>query len=510
MQCCGSAQGSSFCELPDPGETNLNLHRFARLLAALALSWSVGSAAAWASPPPARGHAAPKAASNGHGASFQLDAGRFGTVYVYAPSGPPRRTVLFLSGDGGWNQGVVDMAIDLRDDGNLVAGVSVPYYFKKLNESRESCELVGPDLERLSRVVQQRAGLARYEYPYLVGYSSGASLVYAALQQTPKGIFLGGISLGFCADLELAKPLCGGNAFEATAKQKGHGIDMLPVAESNAPWVVLQGDIDQVCSPAEVASFTDRVHGATLVRLPHVGHGFSVPANWLPQFRSGLGSLPADRPAARPGEVGDLPLVEVRAQGPENDEFVVVITGDGGYAGMDQDLAAGFASVGRPTVVLNSLKYFWQAKSPEQVAHDVDRVVRHYLAAWKKSRVILVGYSMGADVLPFALNRMSADTRSAVSAAALIGISDSAVFEFHVTNWLGDPAGQPTAPELAKLEGLRVACVYGAQEQGSVCPRLSPERFRLIELPGGHHFGGDYRAVVRAVLKEAAPGAGER
>ncbi|MCK7500297.1 MAG: hypothetical protein MZW92_65900 [Comamonadaceae bacterium] len=37
-----------------------------------------------------------------------LAFGRFGTVAVHAPAGPPRQVVLFVSDDGGWNPGVID------------------------------------------------------------------------------------------------------------------------------------------------------------------------------------------------------------------------------------------------------------------------------------------------------------------------------------------------------------------------------------------------------------------
>lgn len=36
--------------------------------------------------------------------------GAFGKVTIYLPSKAPNAVVLFVSGDGGWNQGVVDMA----------------------------------------------------------------------------------------------------------------------------------------------------------------------------------------------------------------------------------------------------------------------------------------------------------------------------------------------------------------------------------------------------------------
>jgi type IV secretory pathway VirJ component len=65
------------------------------------------------------------------GASVQMQAasessiafGRFGTVAVYAPASPPRQVVLFVSGDGGWNLGLVDMARRLAALGVWWAGV---------------------------------------------------------------------------------------------------------------------------------------------------------------------------------------------------------------------------------------------------------------------------------------------------------------------------------------------------------------------------------------------------
>jgi type IV secretory pathway VirJ component len=440
---------------------------------------------------------------------FALSAGRFGEVTVYQPAAAPRSVALFISGDGGWNRGVIDMAERLRADGALVAGVDITHYFRELEQSSASCEYLGAEFERLSKLVQQRAGVVEYQTPVLVGYSSGATLVYALLNQTPKGVFAGGLSLGFCPDLELAKPLCRGEGLAATRSAKHKGVELLRVASLPAPWVALHGDRDQVCSASATARFVSGMSRAQLVSLPRVGHGYSVPANWLPQFRDAYSRVAAaagpKAPVARTrSALADLPIVEVPASAGQSDELVVLVTGDGGYAGMDQDLAAGFAARGRPTAVLNSLKYFWVERKPEQVATDLERIIRHYAATWHKSHVLLVGYSMGADVLPFAVNRLPPEQRAAVRAAALIGISESAVFEFTLANWLSSPEGIPTRPELDRLTGVRVVCVYGSEESGSVCPRLPPDRFRLVELPGGHHFNGDYQAVVAAVLRELA------
>ena len=124
------------------------------------------------------------------------------------------------------------------------------------------------------------------------------------------------------------------------------------------------------------------------------------------------------------------------------------MTGDGGWAGLDQELAARLAANGVPTVGLNSLKYFWRERTPEETAGDVARILRHYLSAWNKKRVLLVGYSFGADVLPFVVNRLPSDLRERIASVSLLGIDANASFEVRIAEWVGaDNGGAPTRPE---------------------------------------------------------------
>jgi hypothetical protein len=107
---------------------------------------------------------------------------------------------------------------------------------------------------------------------------------------------------------------------------------------------------------------------------------------------------------------------------------------------------------------------------------DVDRIVRYYAAQWQKSGALLVGYSQGADVLPFAVNRLPEATRALVRYSVLMGLGQDASFEFHVGNWLGsdDDEALPIRPEAAKLDPRRTLCIYGADEKDSLCPQLAP------------------------------------
>ena len=64
--------------------------------------------------------------------------------------GPPQHgLVLFLSGDGGWNMGVIDMAKILAAQGVLVAGLSVPAYLKAMEASPAPCIDLARNLARV-------------------------------------------------------------------------------------------------------------------------------------------------------------------------------------------------------------------------------------------------------------------------------------------------------------------------------------------------------------------------
>jgi type IV secretory pathway VirJ component len=152
-------------------------------------------------------------------------------------------------------------------------------------------------------------------------------------------------------------------------------------------------------------------------------------------------------------------------------------------------------------VALNSLEYFWSARTPEQTATDVARVLRHYLAAWHAQRVLMIGYSFGADVLPFVVNRLPPDLRARLASVSLLGIDAHASFEVHITEWVGgDEGGAPTRPELAALKGLPLLCIYGEGETDSICPLLAPGTATREQIGKGHHFSGEYDRLADRIL----------
>jgi type IV secretory pathway VirJ component len=438
--------------------------------------------------------------------STRLPAGRFGTVTVYIPDGKPQSVAVFVSGDGGWELGVVNMAHALADMHAVVIGVDIRQYLASLRKAAQhsgaSCQMIAADFEALSHQVQKEIGMSDYHVPVLIGYSSGASVVYAALVQSPPGTFAGALSLGFCADQDFGgAALCPGTGLHYTHNAQ-HELVLAPASTLKQSWIALQGQQDQVCDAHATEVFAAQVASGTVVVLPLVGHGFSVERNWMPQFRGAYAQLSpsAELASGRPADISDLPLEEVHASGGSN-EFALLITGDGGWAGLDQELAARLAANGVPTVGLNSLKYFWSERTPDETARDVVRVLRHYLAAWHKERVLLVGYSFGADVLPFIVNRLPPDLRARLASVSLLGIDAHASFEVRVSDWVGgDSGGPPTRPELEEVRHVPVLCIYGEGEEDSICPVLSAGTATREKIGHGHHFSGEYATLAERIL----------
>ena len=147
--------------------------------------------------------------------------------------------------------------------------------------------------------------------------------------------------------------------------------------------------------------------------------------------------------------------------------------GDGGWAELDKSVADGLAARGIPSVGWSSLRYYWTPRTPEAAANDLARIIRYYVSDWNVQRVILVGYSFGADVLPFLVNRLPSDALARVRSVALLGLSEAAAFEFRLASFLGGGGNSlyATAPEVERL-GVPVVCVRSADEVDSECREL--------------------------------------
>jgi type IV secretory pathway VirJ component len=225
-----------------------------------------------------------------------------------------------------------------------------------------------------------------------------------------------------------------------------------------------------------------------------------APVAPAPDGRAGVPARPAE-PAA-PDSLADLPLV--LAQAPPGPLLAVILTGDGGWAPADRSLTAALVRRNVAVVGLDSPRYLARDPTPDAAAGDLARILRHFLPAWHRERVVIVGYSRGADIGPFMVARLPAELRERVALTALLGPGEWASFKHGLLDILHDHSrsGLPVSSEVARLRGKAVLCIYGSRDRGAICPSLQQAGLaRTVIRNGGHAVHRDEgTALVHVIL----------
>lgn len=80
---------------------------------------------------------------------------------------------------------------------------------------------------------------------------------------------------------------------------------------------------------------------------------------------------------------------------------VILLSGDmGSRTGMSPKIAERLAARGIPVTLVNSLSYFRHKRTPAEASVLIAAAIRQTLAAGKVHRLVLMGQSYGADMLP--------------------------------------------------------------------------------------------------------------
>ncbi|MGF6789865.1 virulence factor family protein [Paraburkholderia tuberum] len=388
-----------------------------------------------------------------HAATITVPGGRYGDVRVTQPEGPLRGFVVLYSQASGWSAADQQSADALAKAGAMTVGVDTAHYAANLAAKKETCHQLVGDAEALSHQLERQSQSSRYFAPIVAGTGQGATLAMHVLEQAPSNTIAGAVSVD--AD---------------------HTLDARFEPCPPDPTVIR----DKVPGFVEKAS-TGNADRARLVALltPHL-----QPV-----------SISAD-------DVSDLPLIELPAAHP-NGLMAIVISGDGGWRDLDKTIAQALQKDGVSVVGWDSLRYFWSEKPPAQTSRDLARVMQTYGERWHAQHIALIGYSFGADVLPFAYNRLPQAQRDKVSLISLLGFAPDADFQIRVGGWLGMPASDKALnvrPELAHVPPSIVQCFYGESETDTLCPALDKTGVDVIRTTGDHHFGRDYNALEQRIL----------
>ena len=103
-----------------------------------------------------------------------------------------------------------------------------------------------------------------------------------------------------------------------------------------------------------------------------------------------------------------LPLHEVPSL-ISGTRMAILLTGDGNWAAIDKQIAAGLAAGGVSVVGLDSRHWLsdGERKDPAAAGRVLAELITTYGSRWGRDSVLVIGYSRGAELAPFAVARMT-------------------------------------------------------------------------------------------------------
>jgi type IV secretory pathway VirJ component len=448
-----------------------------------------------------------------------LKYGSFGTVLIYKPASSAKAVVLFNSGSSGWDKSLSGMAKNLVADGAIVVGIDTRQYLKKLKKQGVKCYYPAGDFEELSMMLQKQYKLNQYLKPILVGYSTGATLVYGTLAQAPANTFKGAIALAFSPKIESNKPLCRGSGLKIHALTPGRSYYLEASEKLTAPFIILQDAKDQEFSLSETRQYMKAVNTGQLVELPELANSIPLSSGWLQELLAAYNKILkapsfAEQKSAQNTLLqsqkliplaGDFPVIAIPTAVKDTLPMVFFISGDGGWTSFDNSLGEALAAKGMPVVGLDAQKYFWNAKSPSETTLAVTKAIEHFMQQWNKKKFILAGYSFGACIVPFIGERLPENLKETLVGIYSLSPDETADFEIHISDMLSIGSSRDSykvTDEIKKVKSLHPVCIFGLEESAKTRTLFSEAGAKIITLPGDHHYNDNPAAAADAIIQE--------
>ncbi len=414
--------------------------------------------------------------------------GDFGNTIVY--NGGTKGVELLLTDNQHQPQAKL-FAEQLSQQGNLSAVLNMDSYITALEQRHATCFDAATPLSVYAQDLQQRHRFPHFTQAFITGFGTAGHYLYAMLSQIPKGMFRGAYSINLETQFTLPIPFCK-PLLNIAWDSKTHNATILATTPLQTPWKLFNTTI-----------WINQL-------MPH----FSLLDNWQQDRRQFEQALATKQATSADTAISQLPLIEIpthlSSTTPTSNTLAIIISGDGGWANIDKDIANALASKGIAVVGWNSLEYFWEEKTPDIAGKDLQGVINHYLNAWKKTKLIMIGFSMGADVMPFMVNRLDKDTQANILSVNLLNPSTSVDFVFHLSGWLQNnkEASHKLYPEVKDWKDWPSNCFYSETKE-SLCETIQenlgqkPDKQQLFYLPGDHHFNGNYQQLIELILKNS-------
>ena len=174
---------------------------------------------------------------------------------------------------------------------------------------------------------------------------------------------------------------------------------------------------------------------------------------------------------------------------------------------LNSQIADNLAKQGIPTIGLDSKKYFWNRRTPEETASDIAKALNFYGKEWGREKFVLIGYSLGAEIVPFIVNRLPEEIKSKIESAVLLSPATTTDFEIHISNMLGMGNRQNTyntIDEIIKMQSVPTLLIFGDGEKTEIPELLSGTSVTIRKIPGDHHYKFNLPLIMQTMKENKA------
>ncbi len=413
-----------------------------------------------------------------------VSAERLSDVPLLQPNGKPTGIAILVSQKGGLGADDEAMTKLLLDRDFLVLTVDLEKWRKELDQDTGECTYFVSDLEGVAKEAQRMISVDTYMHPVVIGIGEGGVMSYASVADAPAATLAGAVVVDPSVALKTKLPSCEGADYETVA---GEGFSYSYDADLPNPATIVREkpDPDPKGPPSAGFFLAQEKIAATKAER------FAIAADAAVDI------------AKEDASAESLPIVDVPASNGQAKYLAVFFSGDGGWRDIDKSVGDIIAKEGVHVVGVDSLRYFWALRKPEDISNDIKRIVAKADPTGKLP-VVLLGYSFGANTIPFSWPYLSQSLQDRVSLVGLIGTEETTPFQVSVGAWLGMGGDNEVAPAVAKLPLNKVLCVYGSEEDDTACTNPSLAAVQKIELQGDHHYDEKYDMLAAKLMEAIA------
>lgn len=178
------------------------------------------------------------------------------------------------------------------------------------------------------------------------------------------------------------------------------------------------------------------------------------------------------------------------------------ISGDAGFNSFSKNFGQNMHRFGYDVFALNTRKYFWTKRTPESAAEDTEKFLKEITANRTNKKIIIVGFSYGADVAPFIYNRFDAGFKKNIQNLVIIGPSKVNDFEIHLAEYVtGEKEyGFSVLNEINNVRNVPFTLIVSDFEfYHFPISQIMLKNYSLLHLHGDHHYGGDTKRLAAFV-----------